>query len=308
MNVVKDMLLCFYRYDTSFLDYFYLDFYEKSHLEKATYTSTWYMYNFQKRLNNTAFLTYFKDKKKFYQKFKNFVNHSHFLPNKENKADFIKWLDDNEVSAIMVKSSDGQVGKGISKFKVTREGQFYFFNEFNIHKFYDFLFKNNLDLIENFISQHQVLQNISPQALSTIRVITVVDVNGNVKIEGAILRMSVDKIVDNFDAGGVSAFIDVFTGIIQGSVKYKDPRQKEYLEVHPVTLKKVTGLQLPFWEEVTQMILKAAKLVPEVRTVGWDVVITNSGPFLLEGNHNWDKTHWQKSYGKGLKKNLEIYV
>ena len=57
------------------------------------------------------------------------------------------------------------------------------------------------------------------------------------------------------------------------------------------------------------MVKSAAMVVPSVRTVGWDVVVMDDGPALLEGNDNWDKTHWECCEKKGMKeKILELYI
>lgn len=47
---------------------------------------------------------------------------------------------------------------------------------------------------------------------------------------------------------------------------------------------RIMGLKIPYWDEVVLMLSKAAKLVPEVKYVGWDIAITKDGPCLIEGN------------------------
>lgn len=307
-KVVRDMLRSFFKHDTMFLDYFYLGFYDKSDEEIATYASTWYMYNFQRQMNDPAYVPYFQDKAKFYQKFKTFVKHSHFLPEGKTADDLKVWLAIQNPSYIMAKNNKGQVGSGIEKFKVGHDGQNWTVDGKELDVFLAYAKTKHLNLIETFIQQHEFLQNISPSALNTIRVITNLDKRGMVHIEGAILRMSAGKPIDNYDAGGVSAAIDSKTGVITGAVHYKDPRETFYGDVHPISGAQVTGLQIPQWEEILILVKEAALLVPQVRTVGWDVVLTAQGPSMLEGNHNWDKTHWQKSYGEGKKKLLEVYI
>jgi hypothetical protein len=44
------------------------------------------------------------------------------------------------------------------------------------------------------------------------------------------------------------------------------------------------------------------------RSIGWDIAITDDGPDLIEGNHNWDKVIWQRSVKKGLKPLIEPYL
>ena len=44
---------------------------------------------------------------------------------------------------------------------------------------------------------------------------------------------------------------------------------------------------LPHWGDVLVEVVKAHQLCSDIHTVGWDVVITRDGVFLLEGNVNW---------------------
>ncbi len=62
------------------------------------------------------------------------------------------------------------------------------------------------------------------------------------------------------------------------------------------------------WKESIELVKQAALHRPENRSIGWDVVITEKGPELLEGNHNWCKILWQLPINKGLKNILEQYL
>lgn len=53
---------------------------------------------------------------------------------------------------------------------------------------------------------------------------------------------------------------------------------------HPITNAELVGLQLPYWNEIKDMLTHAAKEIPQVAYVGWDIAITPDGPVLIEGN------------------------
>jgi len=54
----------------------------------------------------------------------------------------------------------------------------------------------------------------------------------------------------------------------------------------------LSGEIVPFWQGCVNLCLDAHTKLPDILTVGWDVVITNSGVKLLEGNINWGvETH-----------------
>jgi hypothetical protein len=56
------------------------------------------------------------------------------------------------------------------------------------------------------------------------------------------------------------------------------------------------------------MVTEAALVVPQVRTVGWDIAITPSGPIIIEGNSKWNKDTWQIPAGKGKLQMIKKYL
>ncbi len=94
------------------------------------------------------------------------------------------------------------------------------------------------------------------------------------------IRIGNGKVMDNVDCGGMAAPINLDTGVISGG---RD-KAGEVLNSHPMTGKRIPGTQIPYWEEVKAMCLKAMHVVPQVRFVAWDVAITPDGPVFIEGN------------------------
>jgi hypothetical protein len=46
--------------------------------------------------------------------------------------------------------------------------------------------------------------------------------------------------------------------------------------------------RVPFIEDVRDLVTRAALAFTPLRTIGWDVAITDAGPSLIEGNVTWD--------------------
>ena len=46
----------------------------------------------------------------------------------------------------------------------------------------------------------------------------------------------------------------------------------------------ISYFTIPHWEQCVKTVLKAQTLFAPLRTIGWDVGITNHGPVLIEGN------------------------
>ena len=62
-KTIYQVLRSFAKFNTSFLDYFYLEFYDKTDAEVDTYASTLLMHKFHNQLNDSDFIKYFKNKK-----------------------------------------------------------------------------------------------------------------------------------------------------------------------------------------------------------------------------------------------------
>jgi len=52
-------------------------------------------------------------------------------------------------------------------------------------------------------------------------------------------------------------------------------------------MEKLQGRSIPFWSQLCKYIFKAHDVCPNIRTIGWDIAITDEGPVLIEGNLGW---------------------
>ncbi|CAA9379176.1 MAG: hypothetical protein AVDCRST_MAG93-9049, partial [uncultured Chloroflexia bacterium] len=143
-------------------------------------------------------------------------------------------------------------------------------------------------LLQAKVPQHDHLNALAPSTTNTVRVVTFLDHTNTVHIHFAILRLGRQgNVADNWDRGGISVAIDPATGVLGAGV-LKPKYGGQWLEVHPDSGVRFTGQQLPYWEEIVALCLQAARVLPKVRSVGWDVAITPTGPVLIEGNPDWD--------------------
>ena len=79
----------------------------------------------------------------------------------------------------------------------------------------------------------------------------------------------------------MTAPIDEKTGIIKFPAM--DKKKNIYYE-HPMTKTKIVGFKIPKYKEAIKLVKIAAKVIPEIRYVGWDIAITKDGPVIMEGN------------------------
>ena len=143
--------------------------------------------------------------------------------------------------------------------------------------------------------------------MNTVRIFTQLTQNNEVTILGCRLRISVNSFVDNMAAGNIAAPIDEITGKINGVGVYSDITKIDEM-FHPVTKTKIIDFEVPFWPEIIDLVKNIAILHPENKSIGWDIVITENGPGILEGNHDWCKLVWQLPVKKGMKVILKTMI
>ena len=288
------------KYNISPQEYFQFAFFELKGMEKRKWAGTGTMYEYQLKMNPKSERDILDDKRKFFKSYSKFVLHKtaslEDLKNIEQLSiDFIN-ISSNK---IVLKVSDGKCATQV-EVKSTKE--------FGTPKdLILFMENNNYDLVEEFIVQHPELSKLSPSAVNTVRIITQLNSKNEVDILGCRQRISVNSSVDNLAAGNIAACIDIKTGVINSPAIYSDICKDE-VTVHPLTKVPIVGFTIPFWKEAMDMVKNAALLHPQNRSIGWDVVITENGPGLIEGNHDWCKLLWQLPVKKGLKPVLDNYL
>lgn len=306
LSIVKDILSSLFRDQTYFLDYFHFRYFDKK-VPRDFYTNVWDMYKFQSRYNSRDHYMILRDKIQFRKIYSDFFNYDYFILNdKKDISSLITWI--NNKDKIVAKEPLGAVGKGVKVLSITHNNNEILIDGNSAESVLNALMNDNFILFEDFIDQHSVIKVIHPQSINTIRVVTFVNDLKEVEIWGANIRIGFDKSVDNFDAGGLGANIDIETGIISNAAIVKDPFTDKVYEKHPITGAQIKGVQIPNWSDVLEMVSKAATKVPEVRTVGWDIALSTTGPTLIEGNDNWNRVLFQLATGIGLNKKIKRYL
>jgi hypothetical protein len=298
-HILGDTLKCVYQYNIGIMDYFILRFFEKSPAERDLWVGTGFKYEYDLIMNPKSKRHLLENKIHFYEAYKPFVRHATCTINdiQNNNVQAQKVLN-NPTGKIVVKDSFGQCGWDVEILKSLN---------FNRESLLKYMKSKRFNLAEEFIIQHPELARLSDSGVNTIRIITQLNKKNEVDILGARLRVSVNNHVDNLASGNMAAAIDLKTGKVIGPGIFSDITKND-VTAHPVSGIILKGFQIPMWEECITMVTKAALHRPENRSIGWDVVITEKGPELLEGNHNWCKILWQLPVNIGLKKTLEQYL
>lgn len=137
-------------------------------------------------------------------------------------------------------------------------------------------------IVQRRARPHPEMAKVVPDICSTVRVITLY---GDVpRILGAIVRFGEGRSpADNYDGGGIVAMVDLETGVL-GPCLYAESGLAKYGERHPYTGARISGMRLPDWKAVKDLMLTGARAFSGFRCIGWDVGITDAGPVIIEGN------------------------
>ena len=151
-----------------------------------------------------------------------------------------------------------------------------------------------------------LLAIMSSHGLGTVRAVTCLQ-GERVRLLAASLRIPVGASdADNFlhgASGNLVAGIDSFTGrLLQGlGSTRRDWPEIVPVERHPETGTVIEGFQLPFWAELVALVSRGQRAFTGLRTIGWDVAISDMGPVLVEGNGAYDTDLLQISHDRGFR-------
>jgi hypothetical protein len=170
-------------------------------------------------------------------------------------------------------------------------------------KFRKFVFQ------ERLFPHPELVRLSGTAAAQTIRMVTYVE-DGEVECNHAFLRITVGtNLVDNYHdgkSGNLAACVGVRDGCLRegwgASLNGVGFRRVTH---HPGTGVALAGFRLPLWEEAKSLVARAATLFLPMRSIGWDVALTPSGPALIEANMWWDPSNllgvdWSDGNGKAL--------
>lgn len=160
------------------------------------------------------------------------------------------------------------------------------------------LARDNRYIVQRCLSNHRDIRPLAGEGICTVRVVTYRR-HGAASLLLACLRMPTgSSFVDNFTAGGIAAPVHPVEGTL-GPAVGKDIRSG-VLEFHPNSAAPITGRRLPHWQNTIELARAAHACFPEYAFIGWDIIITDTGPVLLEANLTWGVELCQMSHDMPL--------
>ena len=277
-----DMVYCALRYGAGYYDYLVFRFYDMTAAQRATFVTRIISKKLNEFMNQEEYFHLFDNKDEFCTLFQDYIGRGVLIMADSTKEQVQAFVSTRQV--LFCKMQSLSCGHGCERLNVSD------FESFDA--LYDYLVEKGFCTIEDNIVQHPALQKLYPNAVNSMRIITVLDAQGESHCLYVVQKMGLNvSIIDNNCLFTPVDWEDTET------LKYPahagdTPLGIVYTE-HPNTHVHLQGYKIPYAREAVEMCLKAAKVVPQVRYVGWDVAVTPTGPVIIEGNTYNAHDFWQ---------------
>ncbi len=269
-----DLVVSAVKYKASPNNYYYFGFPELSDAQRRTYVTHDMSEKLQKKYNKVIYQGIFQNKFIFYQLFKKLMgNRDCVLSSQMTRSEFDAFINKNK--KFIEKPVDGAQGRGIHVYENISSDE--------ANRLFESLKRQaNGVVLESWITQHQEMSLLYPDSVNPLRIQSIYD-GKNTNILCATITIGHGDKFANASSHAIFALIDIETGIVR--TDGCDYDGNKYIK-HPDTGIQFKGYQIPCWDEVCSLIDEAAKVVPQIGYVGWDVAISKDGPLLIEGNND----------------------
>jgi hypothetical protein len=144
-------------------------------------------------------------------------------------------------------------------------------------------------LVVQTIEQAEYSRQIFPNSFNTVRAMAMrAPRSREIFVPCAVHRFgSIDTIpLDSWSRGGLSCNIDVESGSIGVGIRHPSCTRGRLVKYdkHPDTGAQLDGVSIPNWREALQLLTELMELFPDIEFVGWDLLATDGGWRVIEGN------------------------
>ena len=272
-------------YGTSFSEYFGYRFWSRSIQEKRTYMTRRYMFRFFDQFNPPEYRDRIGDKSQMKEYYGDLMKREQFLYSSGREA-FGAYC--KKYPKLFIKKAVGWGGDE-ARIEVADSAE-------AVDRAWESL--SDRFVVEPCLENCDKIKALHPGSLNTIKIV-ILQIHQKPEVQTAIFRMGNQTEVDNVHSGGIAAGVDIITGTV--ITPARDKHFKSYC-YHPYTGEKIIGFEIPFWDDVVALALKASERTPQLKYVSWDIAVTKNGPVLIEGN--WDAEFYaeQEIFETGLRK------
>ena len=280
-KIFHDMLHCIRKYGAGYYDYQIFAFYNLTEEQRATYMTRLISKKFNTFMNDYEYAHFLENKDEFNKLYKKYIGRDFIQFQEASKEEVKAFCDAHPV--LFCKMQDLECGHGCERIKVADYESF--------DRLYAYLKEKDFCILEENMEQHPAVKKLYPNAVNSMRFITVLDKDGEPHLLYIVQKMGLGgSIIDN---NCLFTPVDPETGVMKYPAHSGDTLKGIIYTEHPDTHIKIQGYTIPFVKEAVQMVLEAAKITPQIRYVGWDVATTPNGPAIIEGNTYCAHDFWQ---------------
>ena len=268
--VLVDMLIEAGFHETAFQDYVDWDFAMLTDAERRTFMTHPLSQRLSEQFDDPEGRLIFQDKIAFDEKFDAFLGR--------------EWLKVESASVDEVRDFVTRHGRVIGKVPFSNSGHGVERHEAadvsDWGAFREGLIAKGQTLLEELIVQHPTLAAICPGTVNTTRVTAFFD-GAKAQILSMAQKFGRGAASDQQTFGGFYSMLDIADGHAKGP-GYDSHDSVHF--VHPESGVSIPDFQLPLFETLQPFMDRVAAVVPNVRYVGWDIVMGPEGPVVVEGN------------------------
>jgi hypothetical protein len=152
-----------------------------------------------------------------------------------------------------------------------------------------FLSTLDLYIVTEHIEQSKFAGSFFPGTANTVRLTTLFNEDTkNSFVPYSFMRFGRKHSIpaDNISQGGIFSMIDVNNGELSEAFEIVDNQKPIIHTHHPDTDTLIKGVKIPGWNNLTEFFIKTGNLLmPIIKIVGWDIILTEDSFVVVEGNN-----------------------
>jgi hypothetical protein len=199
------------------------------------------------------------------------------------------------VKHLAIKLVAGSYGSGF--YKLSFDSDDYFANNKKMNEQECRKFLESLDdyFASEYLISHESIRKIYPTAPNTLRIVVVRN-NNDTNVIGAHYKFgtSVTGTIDNIHAGGICCGVNIVNGMLYNPKWRKGDRLID-MPVHMDTKVRIEG-NVPYWDLIIAKLVEIGDYIPQVKYIGYDIVVTDNGFKIIELNSHPDLNSTQMYY------------
>ncbi|GAB3601916.1 sugar-transfer associated ATP-grasp domain-containing protein [Microbacterium aureliae] len=256
--------------DTAYLDYYEADFALLNRRERRTFMTSLLQHHLANALNDRESAKTLENKISFNRAFGDLLGRE-WISLEDTDAEGLRAFAERH-PVIIAKVPVSREGKGVFRYDTSDVTDWEAYRA-------ELIAKGQV-LIEQPIVQHPYLASYCAGTVNTTRITTYFD-GERVHPLVMVQKFGRGAVSDQFTWGGFFTMLDDDGHSVGPG--HTGKHKSRYLE-HPDSEQSIVDFQVPLWDQVIALVDEAARRIPDVPYVGWDVAVGPEAPVLIEGN------------------------